>query len=165
MKFNPSRGERTCPEHGCDLRPIRKQSNRNELPGEAMARARFNFVVCERPCFFLDVDEAGERRRPDHVCRYPLDAHHLLRVEWMKRELSLPPEELVRLAFNPLIGAPLCRAAHDAVEYQPDEHIYRDELNPELVEFCERFDNEHPEQRSLLEQLYLRCPEREEAIR
>lgn len=162
VRSNAAPGERVCPDHGCELRPIRKQSNRDELPGEKMALARFKFVVCERRCFFLDVDEAGDRRRPDHTCRYPLDPHHLIPVQWMKRELSLPPEELVALISNPLLGAPLCRKAHDAVEYSPDEHIYRDELNPDLVAFCERFDVEHPGQRSLLEQLYLRCPVREE---
>jgi hypothetical protein len=168
VKSSAPAGERFCPEHGCELvRPPkehRKPSGRQGLPGEQGARTRFRQLVCARPCFFLQTDERGEQRRPGHTCRYPLDAHHVLSKGWLKRELDLPPSELVALMYDPIIGDPLCRKAHDAVEYSPDEYIYRDELNPDLILFCERFDAEHPEQRSLLARLYVECPERPEPV-
>jgi hypothetical protein len=166
VRFNPAPGERFCPEHGCSLvkppKSMRGQSQREGLPGEKAARGRFRSVVTQRPCFFLDRDEMGERRRPDHSCTYPLDAHHLLPKGWLRRELDLPPEDLVAVMWNPIIGAPLCRAAHEAVE-RGVAYIYRDELEPDLVAFCERFDTQNPGQRSLLERLFLECPEREVA--
>jgi hypothetical protein len=161
--MNQVRGERFCPEHGCEMRQVRKQRGAPALPSEKAASAHFCRVVCSKPCFFLDRTEFGERRRPGHTCRFPLDPHHLIPQDFLKRELDLPPDELVAVMYEPIIGAPLCRKAHDAVEYQPDEHIYRDELNPDLILFCERFDAQHPGQRSLLERLYLECPEREVA--
>lgn len=151
VRFNPVPGERWCPEHGCALSKLPKsglsdqQTAREGLPGEKAARSRFRQVVTARPCFFLDIDDFGERRRPDHVCTYPLDAHHIIPKGWIKRELSmLPADELVELAWNPLIGAPLCRGAHEAVERGVAD-IYWHELNPDL--------------RSLVEQLVSRCPQ------
>lgn len=169
VRFNPAPGERFCPEHGCSLIKPPKSSGLNSarregLPGEAAARSRFAQVVKQRPCFFLDVDEYGERRRPDHVCTYPLDAHHLIAKGWIRRELSsMPDDELVELMWNPLIGAPLCRGAHNQVE-RGTGFVYRDELNPDLIAYCERFDAQHPEQRSILERLYLDCPVRKAAV-
>jgi len=167
VRFNPVPGERFCPEHGCALsRPPKsglsnKQTSREGLLGEARARSRFRQVVTAKPCFFLDRDEFGERRRPDHSCTYPLDAHHIIPKGWIKRELSmLPAAELVELAWNPLIGAPLCRGAHEAVERGVAD-IYRDELNPDLFAYCEQFDADHPDLRSLVEQLVSRCPARD----
>jgi hypothetical protein len=166
VRFNPVPGERFCPEHGCALsKPPKsglsnKPTAREGLPGERVARSRFRQTVTSRPCFFLDVDDFGERRRPDHVCTYPLDAHHIIPKGWIKQELSmLPAEELVELAWNPLIGAPLCRGAHEAVERGVAD-IYWDELNPDLVAYCEQFDAAHPDLRSLVEQLVSRCPKR-----
>ena len=165
VRFNPVPGERFCPEHGCSLVPLPKSSpsrkpQREGLPGEKAAKARFRLVVTKKPCFFLDTDEFGERRRPDHVCTYPLDAHHILPKGVLRQELNLPPKELVEVMWNPLIGAPLCRGAHEAVERGLAD-IYHDELNPALIAYCEGFDAAHPEQRSLVEQLVSRCPERE----
>lgn len=165
VRFNPAPGERFCPEHGCQLVRLPKaqrSSPKENLPGEKAARANFSRVVKANPCFFLDTDDFGNRRRPDHVCTYPLDAHHILPKGVLKRELSLPPEEMVELIWNPLIGAPLCRAAHHLVEVGSD-HIYWDELNPELIAFCERFDATHAGERSLLHRLQLESPEREAA--
>jgi hypothetical protein len=166
VRFNPAPGERFCPKHRCSLSKLPKsglggQTPREGLPGEKAARSRFRSVVTSRPCFFLDTDDFGERRRPDHICTYPLDAHHIIPKGWIKRELSsLPADELVELAWNPLIGAPLCRGAHEAVERGVAD-IYRDELNPDLIAYCERFDAAHPDQRSLIEQLVSRCPKRD----
>lgn len=165
VRTNPVPGERFCPDHGCELvRPPRELRSKSKagLPGEQAARRRFRQVVCAHPCFFLDYTEAGDRRRPDHKCTYPLDAHHLIPKGWIKRELSLPPDELLALMFNPIIGAPLCRGAHEAVERGAD-FIYRDELAPDLIAFCERFDAQHPDERSLLERLHLDSPVREPA--
>jgi hypothetical protein len=158
-------GERWCPEHGCELGKLpasRQPKHKQGLPGEKAAKARFRQVVCSHPCFFLDIEESGERRRPGHTCRYPLDAHHIIPQSWIKQTYRghLPDAELVALMHNPILGAPLCRKAHDAVEYSPSEYIYRDELEPDLIAFCERFDVEHPGLSSLLGRLYVECPER-----
>lgn len=168
VRFNPAPGERVCPAHGTPLGRLPKNvagNKRAGLPGEATAHARFRQEVLGRPCFFLDTDESGRRRRPGHICEYPLDPHHIVAKSWLKRELiGLPLDELVALLYAPIIGAPLCRAAHTAVT-AGTAHIYRDELEPDLVAFCERFDVQHPDQRSLLERLYLECPERKVAAR
>lgn len=162
VRFDPAPGERFCPEHGCPLHPLSGmggQPQREGLPGEKAAKANFRRIVTRRPCFFLDRDEFGDRRRPGHTCTYPLDAHHLLPRSWLKRELNLPPEELVAVMWDPLIGVPLCRAAHAAVERGVAD-IYREELNPDLIAWCEEFDAEHPDERSLVEQLISRHPPR-----
>jgi hypothetical protein len=132
VRFQPTAGERFCPEHGCPLRsPQRQRSGgKSESGAERRARMAFNRAVCEWPCFF-------QRHREGHHCSFPLDAHHLVPKEWIKRELDLPEDELIAVMYNPLIGAPLCRGAHQSVEART-QFIYFNELSPECIEFCER---------------------------
>lgn len=169
VRFQPSQGERFCPDHRCLLLPlsVAKRSKamgrvgRRESSTEERARKHFNAVVTARRCYFSDTTFAGEPRRPGHKCRYPLDSHHLIPKEWMRRELDLPEDELIAVMFNPLVGAPLCRAAHDAVECRTD-FIYLEEIDDDLIDLCERFDRQHPGCRSLLARLEIESPKQEE---
>ncbi len=175
VRSNPPAGERICPDHGAPLSPDNpaapkkttglRRSGSRESAAEKRARQRFYRVVCADPCFFSTIMPSGEKRRPGHRCRYPLDPHHLISKSWIKRELGeLPETELLDLIWNPILGVCLCRGAHDAVEYGVGELdiIFRDEIAPALLVFCERFDAEHPDQRSLLAQLRLENPVRAE---
>lgn len=158
--FSQRAGELICPEH---RRPLILPSARTaprRTAKEKEAAKRFAHVVCREPCFFSDQLPDGTPRREGHVCRYPLDPHHLIPKSWIENYIDLDEDDLIELKWNPIIGAPLCRNAHDAVEYSPSEYIYRDELSPALVVFCEEWDAAHPELRSLLGRLYEECPER-----
>lgn len=170
VRFKATAGERFCPKHRCALRPMpKKQKARagrwNGDLGlqrlEAEAHAHFKRVVTTERCFFTDVVD-GELRRPEHVeCTYPLDPHHLVEVQWMRRELVLPPEDLIAVMYDPIIGAPLCRGAHGPVERRVVQFIYWDELRLETVEFCEAVDRRTPDGTpSMLERLRLESPER-----
>lgn len=132
VRMQPSPGERYCPDHGCPLVPMPKERKpagvgRRESSAETRARQAFNRAVCEWPCFF-------QRHREGHTCAYPLDAHHLVPKQFLRLRLELPEDELLEVLYNPLIGAPLCRSAHNAVEARAD-FIYRDELSPECLRF------------------------------
>ena len=137
VRFQPSAGERFCPEHGRHLlsadfsKPrsgLSRASKPTETPEHRRARDAFERAVCAYPCFF-------QRNREGHVCSFPLDAHHLIPKQFIKQRLDLPEDELLAILFHPLIGAPLCRAAHDAVERGTDR-IYWDELSPECIQFA-----------------------------
>lgn len=158
--FNRRAGELICPEHREPLILPQARTTPRRSHAETEAKKHFDSVVCAKPCFFSDQLPDGTPRREGHVCRYPLDAHHLIPKSWIENYIDLPEDELIRLKWHPIIGAPLCRTAHDAVEYSPLECIYRDELSPALIAFCEEWDHQHPELRSLLGKLYERCPER-----
>lgn len=170
VAFKPKPGERYCPKHGCatfdsDPSAPRKASslNRKESPAERRARQRFNRIVCSERCFFSDEIDGAPRRR-DHECVFPLDGHHLVEKQWMRRELVLPEDELIAVIFNPLIGAPLCRAGHTPVESR-SEFIYWDELRVECIEFVEDVDRRQrlisPTAPSMLARLRLESPVRE----
>lgn len=173
VRVGAKRGERFCPDHGTELRQPRKQITR--VPGRKgtasydRARRYFNNEVCGKRCFFADVDEFGEPRRPDHRCSYPLDGHHLVGKSWLEGNFpDLPEQDFLAIIFNPLIGAPLCRRAHDPVTINAD-YIYRHELRFEAIEFCESVDDQWGEillptdskRQSMLERLRLESPVRE----
>lgn len=170
VAFQPLAGERFCPAHRCPLRPIPKLSKSSTRRGmtpdlerlEAAAREAFGREVKRHRCFLADSVE-GVPNRADHVCSGTrLDPHHLVEVQWMRRELALPPEELIAVMFNPVIGAPLCRGGHNAVELRVSEFIYWDELRLEAIEFCEAVDRRTPAGTpSMLERLKIECPVRE----
>jgi hypothetical protein len=135
---NPPPGERVCPVHRgdhCNPPPPAtdnlsslSRSRRSESAAERRAREDFNRAVMQWPCFF-------HRHREDHVCDYPLDAHHLIPKDFIRLRFSeLEEEELLPILFNPLIGAPLCRLAHNQVEGRVD-YIYFEELSPELLAY------------------------------
>jgi hypothetical protein len=170
VAFRPKSGERYCPKHGCptldaDPSAAKKSSSlmRKESPAEAQARQRFNRIVCAERCFFSDEID-GAPRRPDHECVFPLDGHHLVEKQWMRRELVLPKDELIAVIFNPLLGAPLCRAGHTPVEARA-QFIYWDELRSACIEFCEDVDRRQrlilPSAPSMLARLRLESPVRD----
>ena len=171
------RGERFCPEHpDCELRQLpKKKGTRASIKNTAAygrANQAFNAVVCSERCYFGDLTEEGDPRRPGHTCRYPLDGHHLVSKDWILQHFAdLPLRDLLAILFDPRIGAPLCRVAHDQVEYSsaPDTCIYFDELRIECIEFCEWVDEKYGDvptaaggkRPSMLERLKLESPARE----
>lgn len=145
-----------------------KQRRRRETPAEREARLAFNEIVLaqEGGCFFADFTEAGEPRRPGHVCSGDLDAHHLVEKQWIRRFFGdLPGDELLAILFAPIIGAPLCRAAHEPVTRRM-ARIYFDELDSDLIDECRRIDERYalPSRPSLLARLEIECPKREAAL-
>lgn len=160
------RGEMQCPEHtDCQLRDKpKKQNTRSAIKTTRQyqgANRIFNNQVCACRCFFADNDEEDNPRRPGHTCRYPLDAHHLVSKDWIWQTFGdLPLNELLAIMFDPRLGAPLCRTAHDLVTYStaPDACIYFEEIRFECIEFCEAIDAKYPGRQSMLERLRLENP-------
>jgi hypothetical protein len=165
--FHPS--EMRCPECGCASEPKLKQSSgrRNavqaaEPPAIAEAHDRFTTLVTEWPCFFTD-KVAGNPRRPGHHCWGRKDPHHLVSADWMRRTFTgLSDVELADILYAPVIGVPLCRVAHEAVERAISEHIYWHEVDDEAKEFCKQVDERYGRE-SMLERLRLECPQQDEA--
>jgi hypothetical protein len=143
-----------------------KRRRRPESSAAKAARLAFNENVCAEPCFFADYTEAGEPRRPGHVCDGPKDAHHLIEKQWIKRYFGdLPEDELLEILFATIIGCPLCRyGAHEPVT-RKTARIYFDELDPDLIDFCIRIDERYalPSRPSILARLEIECPKREAA--
>jgi hypothetical protein len=115
-------------------------------PLERDLHKRFTELVTEWPCFFSDKVD-GQPRRPGHECWGRLDPHHLVPVDHMVKQLGLGPE----IVFDPIIGVPLCRRAHDAVEIRSD-FVYWHELDPECIAFCRKH--------KLLSRLKIESPKR-----
>jgi hypothetical protein len=118
------------------------------------------------PCPACSAYVAGQ-----HTCSGPKDAHHLVRASWIKRNFAdLPEDKLLAILYSPLIGSPLCRAAHDPVTAKT-QRIYFDELTQECIEFCEEVDRRYLEvltpagvrRSSMVEELRRECPVREVA--
>jgi len=159
VAFQPTAGERDCPKHGCALRPLPKKAGRqlgaDRSSEETKARQHFNQEVRANPCFYSEMLD-GERRRRGHECTYPLDAHHLVEKQWIRREFGdLPEDELLAILYDPRIGAPLCRAGHEGVKRL---RIHWHELSDECKLFCrwvdEQYGDSHP---SMYERLKLEC--------
>jgi hypothetical protein len=159
VAFQPTAGERRCSVHGCDLRPMPKKPGRalgaDRSDAETKARQRFNREVRDKECFYSERID-GEARRGGHVCTYPLDAHHLVEKQWIRREFGdLPEDELLAILYAPQIGAPLCRAGHEGVKRL---RIHWHEVSDECKLFClevdRRYGDNHP---SMFERLRLEC--------
>lgn len=138
LGWNPDPAELTCREHGVRLetgmqakaKQRRSGGLRETSSAEDDARLRFNQIVCEWPCYFVG-------RRAEHRCWGRKDAHHLVPKDWIRRTFGdLPEGDLLAILYAPIIGASLCLAAHEAIGARTD-FIYRHELDPELIEFCE----------------------------
>lgn len=159
VAFQPSAGERDCPIHGCALRPLPKKPGRalgaDRSSAETKARQRFNREVRSRKCFYAEVID-GEKRRKGHDCTYPLDGHHIVEKQWIRREFGdLPEDELLEILYSPKIGAPLCRGGHEGVKRL---RLYWHEVSDECKLFCrevdERYGHNHP---SMYERLRREC--------
>jgi hypothetical protein len=160
--FSPA--ELRCPEDGCGLpaEPKLKASrsggglSKPESRVLTDAHTRFSTLVTEWPCWFKE-------HRRGHSCWGDLDPHHLVPASWIKDTFrDLPDVDLGDILYAPIIGTPLCRKAHEAVENR-SEHIYWHDLDPELIEFCKRVDAKHPGRPSMLSRLQLESPVREAA--
>ncbi len=158
--FHPS--EMRCPDCGCPSEPKLKQtSGRNavqatESPAVAEAHTRFSDLVTEWPCW-------AKTNRRGHRCWGPVDPHHLVPASFIRRTFAdLPDDELALILYEPVIGAPLCRAFHEAVENR-SEVIAWHELDDEVKLFCKRIDEKHPGHQSMYERLKLESPAREAA--
>jgi hypothetical protein len=136
----------------------------------AHKRARLHFdaeVVTERICFFADITEAGDRRRPRHVCSDgDLDAHHLIAKSWIQKHFNdLPEDELLAIKYALIIGCPLCRGAHDALpaNLKPGDRVFFEELEDDLIEFVRWVDRRYakPGRPSMESRLLVECPRRE----
>jgi hypothetical protein len=160
VAFQASAGERWCPKHGCHLLPLPKKASGRSLgsdrsSAETKARQHFNREVKSKRCFYSERID-GEARRKGHECTYPLDAHHLVEKQWIRREFGdLPEDELLEILYAVAIGAPLCRAGHENVKRLL---IHWHEVGDECKRFCldidERYGDNHP---SMYERLRNEC--------
>lgn len=159
VAFKPTAGERWCPTHGTHLQPLPKKPSglgaRRESEAETAARQHFNREVTAKRCFYSEEID-GEKRRRGHVCEYPLDAHHIIEKQWIRREFGdLPEDELLEILYATAIGAPLCRAGHENVKKL---RIHWHEVSDECKEFCRdvdrRYGDSHP---SMYERLKTEC--------
>jgi hypothetical protein len=135
-----------------------KRTSRKESKAERAARDHFNATVKGRGCWFADSrpceecdgtgwwsdwngEEGGAGRcglcegDGKHRCDGPLDAHHLVPKQFLRKRFQgvLPEDQFVAILFNPKIGAPLCRKAHDRIESGADR-IYWDDLTDECID-------------------------------
>src|ERR1700749_1029135 len=117
-RFTPAPSELRCPEDGCGLPAEPTLKARLGGPGLgapearplADAHARFSGLVTEWPCFFKE-HRCGHSRWGD------IDPHHLIPADWIKQNFrDLPDIELADILYAPILGTPLCRKAHEAVE-------------------------------------------------
>lgn len=144
---------------GTGKRPTLKRTQRRETAAEKKARLRFNKVVKGWPCWFgatrpceecggtgcwsdWNGEEGGGgtcglcEGDGKHRCSGIKDAHHLIPKDFIRQRFRglLPEDELLEILFNPLIGAPLCRKAHDAITSKSDR-IYWQDLTDECLEY------------------------------
>ncbi len=148
-RFHPS--ELRCPECGSQNEPKMKARSRSEPPVVAEAHTRFSELVTEWPCW-------AKSHRRDHRCWGPVDPHHLVPAEWIRRTFAdLPDDDLALILYEPVIGAPVCRAFHEALENR-SEVIAWHELDDEAKLFCQRIDEQHPGHQSMYERLKVESP-------
>jgi hypothetical protein len=146
-KLSPdfSSRELFCPQPDCGLpaEPKLKQGGGfkadNESTARQEARQHFNAVVLAHGCFYSAYKSpTGKPRRQGHICEPPYDAHHIVEKNFIETNYAdLPEEELLRILFDPRIGAPLCRGGHENVK---SLHIYWDEVSEECKEACREVD-------------------------
>lgn len=157
-----------------------KRTQRRESAAERAAREHFNETVKAWPCWFrlhrycerCEGTGIGKltwraetgttahtcdscRGTHRHVCEGPKDAHHLIPKQFIRQrfEAVLPEPEFVAILFNPKIGAPLCRKAHDRIESGADR-IYFEDLSDECLEYVGSLPD------FMLMRLELKCPKR-----
>lgn len=173
VRFQPSAGERWCPTHDCRLQPLPKKASsgfrsQGESSARRSAREAFNRAVKDHRCFYSNyLSPDGKPRRKDHECVYPLDAHHVVEKSWIETNYSdLSEEDLLAILFDARIGAPLCRAGHDAVKTL---QIFWDEVSEECKQACRDADERWLDvltpagvrRKSMYFELRRVCPDRE----
>lgn len=156
--FEKVRSDENGPQRQSGL----KRTRRRETAAEKKARLNFNAKVKARKCWFAwhrtcelcdgkgairgqlrggtepTVDATCPACEGDgkHRCTKPKDAHHLVPQRFTRKMFKavLPEDQFVAILHNPLIGASLCRKAHDAIEAKQDR-IYWEDLTPECIEY------------------------------
>jgi hypothetical protein len=129
---------------------------RDQSDAESRAAEEFHEIVAPsgEVCW-------AKEARSGHVCRGNVEAHHIIEASWWRSAFGdLPEEELLKLVYNPVVGAPLCSGFHADVTPRVGgkrDHIYFAELDRELIEHCERLDLEYPG-RGVLARLQHECP-------
>lgn len=137
-----------------------KRTRRKESKAERAARDNFNDKVKARACWFswhrpcwkcngaAELDRFGDDGHfvgkvtcpacngdGKHHCEGRKDAHHLIPKQFIRNRFShLPEDQLLAILFNPKIGAPICRKAHDRIEAGFDR-IYWQDLTDEAIEY------------------------------
>lgn len=162
-KFQASPRELFCRECGERALPsLRAKSSgpglraEAESPTLAEAHARFTQLVCEWPCW-------ARENRPGHKCWGDIDPHHLVPASWIRQTYgTLPSELLAAILYAPILGAPVCRAFHEALENR-SEVIAWHELDDELKVFAHRVDESYPGLPSFMARLELESPKRKAA--
>lgn len=146
---------------GSKPRKALKRTQRRETAAEKKARLHFNKVVKSWPCWFratrncwrckgsAELDQFGDDGSyvgkvtcpacdgdGRHHCSDRKDAHHLIPKDFIRQRYRgiANEEQLLAVLFSPLIGAPLCRKAHDAIEAGSDR-IYWEDLSEECLEY------------------------------
>lgn len=162
--FQRDPDEVICPNPGCGgrletgMERNAKAKVRSRSGGlhDVSSAAHFSNIVRSWPCW-------AAKNRQGHSCWGRVDPHHLVPADWIRTTYGdLPESGLLRILFNPLLGAPLCRGFHEAIERR-SEVIHFEELDPELVEFAEHVDDTYPGLPSMLARLELESPRREAA--
>ena len=165
-EFDRQPDEIFCPEPGCGARletgmkrNARKRASRNngrlryQSDAESRAAEEFHQIVASLGCW-------AKENREGHICAGRVEAHHVIEAQWWRREFrDLPEAKLIALVYDPVIAAPLCGGFHAAVTAKR-EVIHFHELDRELIEHCERLDQEYPG-RAVLARLRLECPTRD----
>lgn len=127
---------------------------REQSDAESRAAEEFHAIVVSLGCWAKD-------HREGHACSGRVQAHHLIEAQWWRRMFSdLGEGRLLSLLYNPVIGAPLCGSFHAAITAKR-ERIHFHELDRELIEHCERLDQEFPG-RGVLARLRIECPPEKE---
>lgn len=152
---------------------------RDESAAEQEARAKFSRLVREWPCWAKKHRPCehceGDRFNPKtgevctvcngdgkHHCRGPKNAHHLIPVDTLRDAFSdLPEIDFLDIAYAAILGAPACQHNFHAALEDRNDFIFWHELDPELIEFCERIEAKYPDRPSMLDRLRVESPVKE----
>jgi hypothetical protein len=177
----PAKSPKRQAEEDRGARPRRrsglKQTQRRETAAEKRARLHFKEIVKARKCWFAwhrPCERCGGKGETKlagdmwwvctacngdgrHHCEGRKDAHHLVPQRFTRRMFQgvLSEADFVAILHNPLIGAPLCRKAHDLIEAKRDR-IYFEDLTPECIEYVGALPD------FVLIELERQCPKRPE---
>ena len=186
-EFHRAPDETSCPKCGGRLetgmeRNARKKASRrggrlrDVSSAEEAARKEFSRLVREWPCwarkhrpcegcagqgFNTTTGEVCALCEGDgkHHCRGRKNAHHLIPVDFLRDIYAdLDESDFLEIAYAVILGAPACQHNfHAALEARTD-YVYWHELDPELIEWCQRQEAKYPGRPSLLDRLKLESP-------
>lgn len=100
-----------------------------------------------------------------HRCRGRKNAHHLIPLDWIRTHYGdLPEPDFLEIAYTSIIGAPACQHNFHAALEARNDFIYFEELDSELIEFCQRMDARYPDHPSLLARLETESPKQAQEV-